>query len=171
MPSLCTSMSDPTRKLTSFSLAGKVTSLVLYFWVHMNLSYKHMYIFIFSSNAHVHHIYFHACLACFLLSGIICRNMMDVFCPSTFHHSTATQKQPESNWYHFFLFLPPTVQIRIKERKESVTILLCGTSGCGKSTLSSLLVCLSPRAVVHFFGLAIIEPYQQSSNLLQVCSF
>ncbi|AQK55418.1 P-loop NTPase domain-containing protein LPA1 homolog 1 [Zea mays] len=28
---------------------------------------------------------------------------------------------------------------RIKERKESVTILLCGTSGCGKSTLSSLL--------------------------------
>nr|CAB3451515.1 unnamed protein product [Digitaria exilis] len=29
---------------------------------------------------------------------------------------------------------------RIKERKESVTILLCGTSGCGKSTLSSLLL-------------------------------
>lgn len=28
---------------------------------------------------------------------------------------------------------------RIKERKESVTILLCGTSGCGKSTLSALL--------------------------------
>ncbi|PWZ20125.1 hypothetical protein Zm00014a_008935 [Zea mays] len=28
---------------------------------------------------------------------------------------------------------------RIKERKESVAILLCGTSGCGKSTLSSLL--------------------------------
>lgn len=28
---------------------------------------------------------------------------------------------------------------RIRERKESVTILLCGTSGCGKSTLSSLL--------------------------------
>ncbi|XP_051191690.1 P-loop NTPase domain-containing protein LPA1 [Lolium perenne] len=28
---------------------------------------------------------------------------------------------------------------RIKERKESVTVLLCGTSGCGKSTLSSLL--------------------------------
>ncbi|KAJ1281650.1 hypothetical protein BS78_04G322000 [Paspalum vaginatum] len=28
---------------------------------------------------------------------------------------------------------------RIKEKKESVTILLCGTSGCGKSTLSSLL--------------------------------
>uniref|UniRef100_A0A0E0NMW9 Zeta toxin domain-containing protein n=2 Tax=Oryza rufipogon TaxID=4529 RepID=A0A0E0NMW9_ORYRU len=27
----------------------------------------------------------------------------------------------------------------IKERKESVTVLLCGTSGCGKSTLSSLL--------------------------------
>ncbi|KAL6009934.1 hypothetical protein ACLOJK_000365 [Asimina triloba] len=29
---------------------------------------------------------------------------------------------------------------RLRERKESVTILLCGTSGCGKSTLSSLLV-------------------------------
>ncbi|XP_021766459.1 P-loop NTPase domain-containing protein LPA1 homolog 2-like [Chenopodium quinoa] len=28
---------------------------------------------------------------------------------------------------------------RIRERKESMTILLCGTSGCGKSTLSSLL--------------------------------
>ncbi|XP_068659659.1 P-loop NTPase domain-containing protein LPA1 homolog 2-like [Aristolochia californica] len=28
---------------------------------------------------------------------------------------------------------------RLRERKESVTILLCGTSGCGKSTLSTLL--------------------------------
>ncbi|XP_020703170.1 P-loop NTPase domain-containing protein LPA1 isoform X1 [Dendrobium catenatum] len=28
---------------------------------------------------------------------------------------------------------------RVRERKESVTILLCGTSGCGKSTLSALL--------------------------------
>ncbi|KZV39916.1 hypothetical protein F511_22743 [Dorcoceras hygrometricum] len=28
---------------------------------------------------------------------------------------------------------------RIRERKESVTVLLCGTSGCGKSTLSALL--------------------------------
>ncbi|CAA6655522.1 unnamed protein product [Spirodela intermedia] len=28
---------------------------------------------------------------------------------------------------------------RIRERKESITILLCGTSGCGKSTLSALL--------------------------------
>ncbi|XP_073050635.1 P-loop NTPase domain-containing protein LPA1 homolog 1-like isoform X1 [Primulina eburnea] len=28
---------------------------------------------------------------------------------------------------------------RIKERKESMTVLLCGTSGCGKSTLSALL--------------------------------
>ncbi|KAK9124207.1 hypothetical protein Sjap_013809 [Stephania japonica] len=28
---------------------------------------------------------------------------------------------------------------RIREKKESVTILLCGTSGCGKSTLSALL--------------------------------
>ncbi|KAK9691162.1 hypothetical protein RND81_09G180100 [Saponaria officinalis] len=28
---------------------------------------------------------------------------------------------------------------RIRERKESMTVLLCGTSGCGKSTLSSLL--------------------------------
>ncbi|CAI9778427.1 unnamed protein product [Fraxinus pennsylvanica] len=28
---------------------------------------------------------------------------------------------------------------RIQERKESVTVLLCGTSGCGKSTLSALL--------------------------------
>ncbi|KAI4385477.1 hypothetical protein MLD38_003499 [Melastoma candidum] len=28
---------------------------------------------------------------------------------------------------------------RIREKKESVTVLLCGTSGCGKSTLSSLL--------------------------------
>lgn len=31
---------------------------------------------------------------------------------------------------------------RIRERKESVTVLLCGTSGCGKSTLSALLVYL-----------------------------
>ncbi|XP_054814958.1 P-loop NTPase domain-containing protein LPA1 homolog 1 isoform X2 [Prosopis cineraria] len=30
---------------------------------------------------------------------------------------------------------------RIRERKESVTVLLCGTSGCGKSTLSALLGC------------------------------
>ncbi|PKA62738.1 2-phosphoglycerate kinase [Apostasia shenzhenica] len=28
---------------------------------------------------------------------------------------------------------------RVRERKKSVTILLCGTSGCGKSTLSALL--------------------------------
>ncbi|XP_030961499.1 P-loop NTPase domain-containing protein LPA1 homolog 1-like [Quercus lobata] len=28
---------------------------------------------------------------------------------------------------------------RIRERKESITVLLCGTSGCGKSTLSALL--------------------------------
>ncbi|KAL8247303.1 hypothetical protein R6Q59_008519 [Mikania micrantha] len=28
---------------------------------------------------------------------------------------------------------------RIRERRESVTVLLCGTSGCGKSTLSALL--------------------------------
>lgn len=28
---------------------------------------------------------------------------------------------------------------RIREKKESVTVLLCGTSGCGKSTLSALL--------------------------------
>ncbi|KAK1409943.1 hypothetical protein QVD17_36474 [Tagetes erecta] len=28
---------------------------------------------------------------------------------------------------------------RIRERKESMTVLLCGTSGCGKSTLSALL--------------------------------
>ncbi|CAH9097456.1 unnamed protein product [Cuscuta epithymum] len=32
-----------------------------------------------------------------------------------------------------------TLACRIRERKESVTILLCGTSGCGKSTLSALL--------------------------------
>ncbi|XP_057865642.1 P-loop NTPase domain-containing protein LPA1 homolog 2 isoform X2 [Cryptomeria japonica] len=31
------------------------------------------------------------------------------------------------------------VACRQRERKESLTILLCGTSGCGKSTLSSLL--------------------------------
>lgn len=29
---------------------------------------------------------------------------------------------------------------RVRERNESVTVLLCGTSGCGKSTLSALLV-------------------------------
>ncbi|MBA0603679.1 hypothetical protein Gorai_003816, partial [Gossypium raimondii] len=28
---------------------------------------------------------------------------------------------------------------RIRERKKSITVLLCGTSGCGKSTLSALL--------------------------------
>ncbi|KAH1066740.1 hypothetical protein J1N35_031727 [Gossypium stocksii] len=28
---------------------------------------------------------------------------------------------------------------RIREKKESITVLLCGTSGCGKSTLSALL--------------------------------
>lgn len=32
-----------------------------------------------------------------------------------------------------------TLACRIRERKESFTVLLCGTSGCGKSTLSSLL--------------------------------
>ncbi|VFQ98938.1 unnamed protein product [Cuscuta campestris] len=32
-----------------------------------------------------------------------------------------------------------TIACRIRERKESVTLLLCGTSGCGKSTLSALL--------------------------------
>ncbi|KAE8767347.1 P-loop NTPase domain-containing protein LPA1 [Hordeum vulgare] len=32
-----------------------------------------------------------------------------------------------------------TIASRIRERKESVTVLLCGTSGCGKSTLSTLL--------------------------------
>ncbi|KAG0593754.1 hypothetical protein M758_UG016100 [Ceratodon purpureus] len=31
------------------------------------------------------------------------------------------------------------VACRIRERKASVTVLLCGTSGCGKSTLASLL--------------------------------
>ena len=38
---------------------------------------------------------------------------------------------------------------RIRERKESVTVLLCGTSGCGKSTLSALLV-------IHSFLLEIL---------------
>ncbi|KAG6762006.1 hypothetical protein POTOM_032490 [Populus tomentosa] len=33
----------------------------------------------------------------------------------------------------------PSFHCRIRERKESVTVLLCGTSGCGKSTLSALL--------------------------------
>lgn len=33
---------------------------------------------------------------------------------------------------------------RVRERKTSVTVLLCGTSGCGKSTLASLLVGSSP---------------------------
>ncbi|KAF7051779.1 hypothetical protein CFC21_059981 [Triticum aestivum] len=32
-----------------------------------------------------------------------------------------------------------TLACRIRERKESVTVLLCGTTGCGKSTLSTLL--------------------------------
>ncbi|XP_031123249.1 P-loop NTPase domain-containing protein LPA1 homolog 2-like [Ipomoea triloba] len=32
-----------------------------------------------------------------------------------------------------------TLACRIRERKESITVLLCGTSGCGKSTLSALL--------------------------------
>ncbi|CAD6219979.1 unnamed protein product [Miscanthus lutarioriparius] len=32
-----------------------------------------------------------------------------------------------------------TLACRIRERKESITVLLCGTSGCGKSTLSTLL--------------------------------
>lgn len=31
------------------------------------------------------------------------------------------------------------VACRIRERKDSITVLLCGTSGCGKSTLSALL--------------------------------
>ncbi|CAA0815051.1 P-loop NTPase domain-containing protein LPA1 homolog 2 [Striga hermonthica] len=31
------------------------------------------------------------------------------------------------------------IACRVRERKESVTVLLCGTSGCGKSTLSALL--------------------------------
>lgn len=38
----------------------------------------------------------------------------------------------------------PSFHCRIRERKESVTVLLCGTSGCGKSTLSALLVLLLP---------------------------
>ncbi|KAJ9544799.1 hypothetical protein OSB04_024506 [Centaurea solstitialis] len=44
-----------------------------------------------------------------------------------------------------FIALPPPILanrvffFRIRERKESVTVLLCGTSGCGKSTLSALL--------------------------------
>nr|GLL43118.1 P-loop NTPase domain-containing protein LPA1 homolog 1 [Ipomoea trifida] len=32
-----------------------------------------------------------------------------------------------------------TIACRLRERKESITVLLCGTSGCGKSTLSALL--------------------------------
>ena len=40
---------------------------------------------------------------------------------------------------------------RIRERKESVTVLLCGTSGCGKSTLSALLV------NVHFLRLYALD--------------
>lgn len=39
--------------------------------------------------------------------------------------------------YHYMIIFS---QCRIRERKESVTVLLCGTSGCGKSTLSALLV-------------------------------
>ncbi|KAL0918315.1 hypothetical protein M5K25_010317 [Dendrobium thyrsiflorum] len=34
---------------------------------------------------------------------------------------------------------------RIREKKESVTVLLCGTSGCGKSTLSALLMGLMKK--------------------------
>jgi pantothenate kinase-related protein Tda10 len=39
--------------------------------------------------------------------------------------------------YHYMIIFS---LCRIRERKESVTVLLCGTSGCGKSTLSALLV-------------------------------
>lgn len=44
-----------------------------------------------------------------------------------------------------YKYLSPTqkpdliLACRIREKKESVTVLLCGTSGCGKSTLSALL--------------------------------
>lgn len=51
------------------------------------------------------------------------------------------------HFYHIFLsyaglyiFVTIFSFNRIRERKESVTVLLCGTSGCGKSTLSALLV-------------------------------
>jgi len=39
---------------------------------------------------------------------------------------------------------------RIRERKESVTVLLCGTSGCGKSTLSALLVFWQRKSCLFF---------------------
>lgn len=41
------------------------------------------------------------------------------------------------DFYHYMIIFS---RCRIRERKESVTVLLCGTSGCGKSTLSALLV-------------------------------
>jgi len=37
---------------------------------------------------------------------------------------------------------------RLREKKESVTVLLCGTSGCGKSTLSAILVYFSTEIVI-----------------------
>jgi len=43
---------------------------------------------------------------------------------------------------NYFLFF------RLREKKESVTVLLCGTSGCGKSTLSAILVYFSTEIVI-----------------------
>jgi hypothetical protein len=54
------------------------------------------------------------------------------------------------------------VACRIRERKESVTVLLCGTSGCGKSTLASLLVKFLP------FPMALL--YVPPFSLLFCCS-
>lgn len=72
--------------------------------------------------------------------------------------------------YPFLLFLISSSLLlpRIRERKESVTVLLCGTSGCGKSTLSSLLVkiALYPRYLHYWlWGLKFLS-FSISTSLL-----
>ncbi|XP_024536752.1 P-loop NTPase domain-containing protein LPA1 homolog 2 isoform X1 [Selaginella moellendorffii] len=52
---------------------------------------------------------------------------------------------------------------RYRERKSSVTVLLCGTSGCGKSTLSSLLVSQIDDVVLWIYSLVVL--FSQASRL------
>jgi predicted GTPase len=54
------------------------------------------------------------------------------------------------NIFFFFGF-------RLRERKESVTVLLCGTSGCGKSTLSALLVYFFTEIFICYTNTCVLD--------------
>ena len=84
-----------------------------------------------------------------LIQLLVLLSMYECVYFPTFRDCVCSEKM-HSFLNHFLLFFIQSCvysknskffsSLRIREKRTSVTILLCGTSGCGKSTLSTLLV-------------------------------